>query len=92
MTHSLDCKILLENVTCFGFAAPMIELLESYLSIKKFLYFVEDVFSEVRILKYGVPQGSVMGPVPVFHVCLWPPWVLLESGSYLYADNACIFY
>ena len=45
----------------FGFRASVIKWFESYLSNRKFLVCI-DVFSEARTLKYGVPQGSILGP------------------------------
>ena len=58
---TLDHRVLLEKTKCFGFRASVIKWFESYLSNRKFLVCI-DVFSEARTLKYGVPQGSILGP------------------------------
>ena len=44
----------------FGFQASVIKWFEPYLSNRKFLVCI-DVFSEAGTLKYGVPQGSILG-------------------------------
>ena len=59
--YTLDHRVLLEKTKCFGFRASVIKWFESYLSNRKFLVCI-DVFSEARTLKYGVPQGSILGP------------------------------
>ena len=46
----------------FGLQEYVIKWFESYLSNRKFLVCI-DVFSEARTLKYGVPQGSILGPL-----------------------------
>ena len=46
----------------FGLQEYVIKWFESYLSNRKFLVCI-DVFSEAGTLKYGVPQGSILGPV-----------------------------
>ena len=52
---TLDHGVLLEKMKYFGFRAPVIKWIESYLSNRKFLAGIDDVFSETGTLKYGVP-------------------------------------
>ena len=59
---SLDHGVLFEKMEYFGFRESVIKWFESYLSNRKFLVCI-DVFSEARTLKYGVPQGSILGPL-----------------------------
>ena len=41
----------------------VIEWFESYLSIRTFFVFVDDIFSDAGNLNCGVPQGSILGPL-----------------------------
>ena len=52
--------VLLEKMKYVGSRTSTTKCFESYLSNTKFLVCI-DVFSEARTLKYGVPQGSILG-------------------------------
>ena len=88
---TLDHGVLLEKIKYFGFRASVIKWFESYLSNRKFLVCI-DVFSEAGTLKYGVPQGSILGPLLFLLYVNDLPQSLSDAGSYLYADDTCIFY
>ena len=76
----------------FVFRAPVIKWFESYLSNRKFLVCVDNVFSEAGTLKYGVSQGSILGPLLFLLYVNDIFQSLSDIGSYLYADDTCIFY
>ena len=88
---TLDHGVLLGKMKYFGFRASVIKWFESYLSNRKFLVCI-DVFSEAGTLKYGVPQGSILGPLLFLLYVNDLPQSLSDAGSYLYADDTCIFY
>ena len=88
---TLDHGVLLEKMKYFGFRTSVIKWFESYLSNRKFLVCI-DVFSEAGTLKYGVPQGSILGPLLFLLYVNDLPQSLSDAGSYLYADDTCIFY
>ena len=88
---SLDHGVLLEKMEYFGFRESVIKWFESYLSNRKFLVCI-DVFSEAGTLRYGVPQGSILGPLLFLLYVNDLPQSLSDAGSYLYADATCIFY
>ena len=89
---TLDHGVLLEKMKYFGFEAFIIKWFESYLSNRKFLVCIDNVFSEAGTLKYGVPQGSILGPLLFLLYVNDLPQSLSDAGSYLYADDTCIFY
>ena len=51
-----------------------------------------DVFSEAGTLKYGVPQASILGRLLFLLYVNDLPQLLSDAGSYLHADDNCIFY
>ena len=69
------------------------KLFESYVSNRKCLVCIDNVFFyEAGTLKYGVPQGSILGPLLFLSYVNHLPQSLSDAGSYLYANNTCIFY
>ena len=90
---TLDHGVLLEKKKkYFGLRASVITWFESYLSNRKFLVCSDNVFSEAETLKYGVPQGSILGPLLFLFYVNDLPQSLSDAGFYLYADDTCIFY
>ena len=89
---TLDHGVLFEKMKYFGFRASVIKWFESYLSNRKFLICIDSVFSEPGTLKYGAPQGSILGPLLFLLHVNDLPQPLSDAGSYLYADDTCIFY
>ena len=89
---SLDHGVLLKKKKYFGFRTSVIKWFESYLLNRNFLVCTDNVFCEAGTLKYGVPQGSIFGPLlfPLYVNDL--PQSLPEASSYLYADDTCDFY
>ena len=74
----------------FGFRASVIKWFESYVSNRKSWFCIDNVFSDAGTLNYGVPQISILGS---FLFLLYDlPQSLSDKGSYLYADDTCIFY
>ena len=85
---SLDNGVLL----FLGFQTSKIKWSVAYLSNRKFLVCIENVFSEAGTLKYSVPTSSFLRPL-LFLLCVNDlPQSLSEAGSYLSANDTCIFY
>ena len=58
---TLDHGVLLKKMKYFGFGTYVIKCFEPYLSSRKYLFCIDNAFSETGTLKYGVPQGSILG-------------------------------
>ena len=76
----------------FGFRAPLIKWIELHLSNRKFLVCINNAFSEAETLKYCGPEGSILGLLLFLIYVNDIPQSLADSGSYLCADDNCIFY
>ena len=89
---TLDHGVLLEKMKYFGFRTSVIKWFESCLSNRAFLVCIDNVFSEDGTSKYGVPQGSILGPLVFLLYVNDLPETLSDAGSFLYAEDTCIFY
>ena len=53
---------------------------------------IDNVFSEAETLKYGVPKDYILGPLLFLLYVNDLLQSLSDAGSYLYAEDICIFY
>ena len=89
---TLDHTVLLQKMECISFKESIIKWFQSYLSNRKFFSTLENVFSDAGLINCGVPQGSILGSLLFLIYVNDLPQALNETGSYLYADDTCIFY
>ena len=60
---TLDHNLLLSKLECYGVRGIALDLLKSYLSSRYQLTSIGGMHSDKVEVKYGVPQGSVLGPL-----------------------------
>ena len=89
---TLDYGVLLQKMIYFGFWATVIKHFESYPSNRKLLVCIDNAFYEDGTLKHGAPQGSILEPFLFLLYVNDLPQSLSDTGSYLHADDTCIFY
>lgn len=83
---------LLEKLYNMGFRGNMYSLIESYVLDRKQYVILNNVQSEIMSTEYGVPQGSVLGPL------LYSLYVLnlknanLEARYFMFADDTVLVY
>ena len=88
---TIDHSILLEKMSCLGFAGKTIAWFTSYLTNRSFIVNVGKESSSPGKLSCRVPQGSILGPL------LFPLYVndmpqAVNSELLLYADDTCLIY
>ena len=60
---TVDHTVLLQKLNCCGIQGNSLKLLVSYLTDRMQCCSVNGHLSPPEIIKYGVPQGSVLGPL-----------------------------
>ena len=60
---SVSHETLLKKLYHYGFRVKMFNLLSSYLSGRQICTKIDDKLCSLRPVKYGAPQGSVLGPL-----------------------------
>ena len=61
---TVDHAILLTRLkNKFGITGKVLQMIESYLTDRKFYITIADKKSKGMQMKYGVPQGSILGPI-----------------------------
>ena len=88
---TIDHSILLEKMSCLGFAGKTIAWYTSYLTNRSFIVNVGKEFSSPGKLSYGVPQGSILGPL-LFLLYVNDMPQAVNSELLLYADDTCLIY
>lgn len=85
-------KILLEKLECYGLRGKIHGILKNYLSDRQQYVKIDNVTSDPRTITYGVPQGTVLGPL-LFTIYINSLLTLKTSGTVLsFADDTAILY
>ena len=85
-------SILLKKLNYYGFTNSSLDLLSSYLSNRYQAVYLNGSMSEYSLLRYGVPQGSILGPVLFIIYINDPPFFLRHEclETYLFADDLAL--
>ena len=88
---TVDHKILLKKLWCYGFQNQSFEWFESYLTGRQQLTLLNNVESDLlHEDAYGMPQGSVLGPLLFLLYINDIKSVIQNSYCHLYADDTII--
>jgi hypothetical protein len=91
---TIDQSILLERLrSWFGFNSTVLSWIKSYLMHRSFYVNLNGSKSSVFQLSYGVPQGSVLGPLLLILYTTPLSTIISKSATnhHLYADDTQLY-
>ena len=86
---TVDYRVVTKKLSKLGFSSDFLELLLSYLFDRKQLVRIDDRVSNTLPVNFGVPQGSILGPV-IFNLYVTDLDERISSTVYQYADDTSI--
>ena len=88
---TLDQSIMLDKLTLLGLNRSAVQWFRSYLTMRTQSVCTNGVLSEPQPISFGVPQGSVLGPLLFIIYINDLPLAVQGCCVELYADDTLIF-
>ena len=86
---SVSHKILIDKLEYYGVQGVALDLFRSYLSDRKQVTVVDGCVSLLELIEWGVPQGSVLGPL-LFLIFINDIPYASELATWLFADDTSL--
>ena len=87
---TISYDILLEKLNCYGIKGLSNDWFRSYLSDRTQFVSINSFNSDCKTVKYGLPQGSVLGPL-LFLIFINDLNIAIKnSETFHFADDTCL--
>ena len=94
LSKAFDCiphDLFIAKLEAYGFQIDALKLIYDYLSNRKQRVKINETFSSWKDIEFGVPQGSILGPL-LFNIHLCDLFYFLEDLDIAsYADDTTIY-
>ena len=79
-------KLIIAKLNAYGFNLPALNLIQNYLANRKQIIKINDSCSPWSDIVFGVPQGSILGPL-LFNIFLSDLFLVVKDVNIAYADD-----
>ena len=79
-------KLIIAKLNAYGFNLPALNLIQNYLANRKQIIKINDSCSPWSDIVFGVPQGSILGPL-LFNIFLSDLFLVVKDVNVAYADD-----